>query len=219
MAAANIIYGLVDSRTGEIRYVGKSTSGLRRPREHFTKRALAERTHKANWIRSVVADGGVCLMVVLQRCTTTEELSEAERWWIAMGRAALGARLTNSTDGGDGCSGREASPKLREHMRRLGVANRGRVLTSEHRAKVGAAGRGRVFSTTHRAGIAAANRQRPVLPETRAKMSAKALSRTATAAGRQHLASMCIKAVSVTRGVPKTPEHRAKLSVANRRRA
>jgi len=31
-----LIYGLRDPRTDEYRYIGKSTSGLNRPKSHFT---------------------------------------------------------------------------------------------------------------------------------------------------------------------------------------
>ena len=48
-----IIYGLTDPRTGEVRYVGKSTSGMNRPRAHRWPTHMRLNTHTAAWVRKL----------------------------------------------------------------------------------------------------------------------------------------------------------------------
>jgi len=50
----SFIYGLIDPRTREVRYIGKSARGMQRPLEHSKPCYLRrDRTHKANWIREL----------------------------------------------------------------------------------------------------------------------------------------------------------------------
>ncbi len=117
-----LIYGLVDPRTQAVRYVGKSTSGLRRPKEHSAPSLLeGVRTHKANWIRTLRAQGLRPTITVLEEFSDAGPLDVAEVAWIATGRA-LGWPLTNGADGG--------------------VGSPGRVLSAETKAKIGAANKG-----------------------------------------------------------------------------
>lgn len=168
-----IIYGLVDPRTREIRYVGQSTSGLRRPNVHRLPSYSRPSTHKNNWIRSLLSIGLDYEVIMLEDVPRREGLNEAERHWVAIGRAALGDRLTNATEGGDGLHrpskvtrekiaaslrGRKRTP---EECEKNAAAHRGRPLSPEHRAKVAAAMRKRVFTPEHRARIVAARIGKP----------------------------------------------------------
>lgn len=92
-----IIYGLLDPRIGEYRYIGKSSSGTRRPRLHAWFARRNERGHKANWIRSLLAEGLEYVIVVIEE-TTEEQLNARETWWITWYRPF--GRLTNISDGG-----------------------------------------------------------------------------------------------------------------------
>lgn len=110
-----IVYGLVDPRTGQLRYVGKSTSGLKRPKAEW-KNALngREGKRKTNWIKSLAASGvGRYSIVLFQGFDDDEILCQAERFWIAYFRN-MGCRLTNDTDGGEGVSGYVQSAELRK---------------------------------------------------------------------------------------------------------
>lgn len=91
----------------EIRYVGKSTSGLARPKSHGTSSTLRDDqgTYKANWINSLIEKGLTYEIVILAECSLAEELDSLEKLWIGLGREALGKRLTNATKGGDGSLG------------------------------------------------------------------------------------------------------------------
>jgi hypothetical protein len=151
-----VIYGLVDPRTDQIRYIGQSRNGLQRARSHScpsVSRSDRNR-HKFYWIRELKDLGLRFEVRVLGSFDTVDVLNDHERWAIAYGRAC-GWPLTNILDGGD-CTatfrGRKHKPETIEKMR--------------------AAHRGREFSTEHRAKLSAAKIGSKASPETRAKLSA-----------------------------------------------
>src|ERR1700690_2202204 len=99
-----LIYALTDPRSGDIRYVGRSSSGLTRPQQHLAPAGLAADTgHKANWIRELVRLGfkpGIVVLEHLADDCTEDALIAAEIRWIANYKPQ--GRLTNMTDGGEG---------------------------------------------------------------------------------------------------------------------
>lgn len=97
-----LIYALTEPDTDAVRYIGRSCTGLLRPREH-SQRAGRERTHKATWIRSLVQTGTMYGVRVLEECSDVRSTIEAEIRWIAEGKR-LGWALTNHTDGGEGAT-------------------------------------------------------------------------------------------------------------------
>lgn len=106
-----LVYGLVDPHTLGVRYIGKSTSGLNRPKQHRAKSSLRDRTHRAHWILSLKNQGLDYVIAVLEE-TTLERLEESERWWIAYGRLS-NWELTNLTEGGDGTVGYKHTEQTR----------------------------------------------------------------------------------------------------------
>lgn len=153
----HLIYALVDPRNGERFYVGQSSVGLERPRQHWRAYALREKTAKADYVRALLAFGYVPQIEILQNisdpdepippplhCWTSDDvcaLDAAEMRWIAYGRAQ-GWPLTNRTHGGDGLRGLVRTP---EHCAAISASHmgnqygKGRVITPEHRAKISAA--------------------------------------------------------------------------------
>lgn len=117
----SIIYGLIDPRSRLIFYVGLSKHGLSRPEQHRQRgRAKGEllRAH----LDELWAQGLDFEIVVLedepvgQLCwwrKGSSSLPDAERWWVAYGRAC-GWPLTNMTDGGEGA--RNPHPLTRKRM-------------------------------------------------------------------------------------------------------
>jgi hypothetical protein len=99
-----IIYGLVDPFTKELRYIGKSCSGLIRPRNHFKPSELCHKTHKVHWIKSVLSQNKKPEIVIIEQHDNPELLDEAEQFWIEYYKS-IGSRLTNSTNGGKGTLG------------------------------------------------------------------------------------------------------------------
>jgi len=114
MSSCFLIYGLIDPRSGQLRYVGKSEHGLHRPNSHRYPSVLAQdrNVHKVNWIRCLETAGLRYEVVVLEECLTVTSLNKAEQRQIARCRAA-GANLLNLTKGGEGC---RATPETRRKM-------------------------------------------------------------------------------------------------------
>lgn len=117
-----VIYGLFDPRTGELRYVGKSTTGVRhRVSSHLYPSSLRDRTLKIGWLKSLLKRGLKPEAEVIEAVAQKTDLDEAERHHIAMFRA-LGCRLTNMTSGGDGLGGMSPTAETRE---KIAAAQRG----------------------------------------------------------------------------------------------
>ncbi len=108
-----IVYALKDPRTQEIRYIGKSTSGMRRALQHKDSSSLKKICHKNNWIKSLLSSGLMYQIDILQECASNEETIQQEVYWIKFHKEA-GANLTNLTDGGEGTLGRLASEETRQ---------------------------------------------------------------------------------------------------------
>lgn len=182
------IYALLDPRDKSIRYVGKTSRTLRLRLQCHISDARTGNNHRCKWLRKLSRLSLKPEIILLEE-TTADHWQSVERFWIAHFKQA-GARLTNSTDGGEEQKG--ASPELRS---RLSVALRGRVGPRK----------GMTNSPEHRARISAANKGKPNLkkrgmshtPEAKAKMSATRKGRTPW-----------------NKGVPMSSEQRAKLSAS-----
>lgn len=121
-----IIYGLLDPITKEIRYIGKSSSGLLRPRRHLTEKSYTTETnHKAHWIKSLMIRGITPEIVIIKVCNNANDLIQLEIITIKEYRDA-GARLTNLTDGGEGSLGWVPSEETRQNM----IEGRARYLST-----------------------------------------------------------------------------------------
>jgi len=101
MSDRTFIYGLCDPDTGELRYVGKADNPEKRVISHLTEAARGKnRSHRGNWLRSLLAQSKSPRLVVLLNVAKTE-WQFWERDLIKFFRDA-GANLVNETDGGDG---------------------------------------------------------------------------------------------------------------------
>ena len=112
------IYGLVDPRTRELRYVGKTVRKLTvRKRQHI-KGALKpsknsfdrHRPHKDYWLLKLLR-AKLEPEIILLELVPEVAWQEAEQFWIEYFNF-LGANLTNATDGGDGCGGWNRGQKM-----------------------------------------------------------------------------------------------------------
>lgn len=208
--ANNIIYVLVDPRTGEFRYIGMTRFGLSRPKMHSGLAENGERSHKANWIRQLHSLDLEYEVEVLEILLAIEDLPLAEIKWISCYRG-MGARLTNATDGGEGMLNplEDLRSKLAlgakeswtpERGVKLAEVNRAREYTPEDRARLSAAQKKRYSDPCEREKAAATQRGKKATPEARANMSKAQL-------GNQH-----------SRGRKHPPETRAKMSAAQKKR-
>ncbi len=101
--------------------MGKTESTLRLRLNHHMHRARAgKRHHVYCWIRKLLSKGVLPTIEVVEEKTSHEDLIEAERFYISYFRS-LGFKLTNHTDGGEGCIGykhtAEAKKQMSEHRR------------------------------------------------------------------------------------------------------
>jgi hypothetical protein len=121
-----LIYALVDPRTDEIRYVGRSSTGVNgRPKQKHSG-------HCWSWEESLLKEGLRPQVKVLEELQFQDGLNEAEIRWITKLRVE-GARLTNLTDGGEGLT--NPSAEVREKMR---LAKLGTRHSAETKAKMSA---------------------------------------------------------------------------------
>jgi hypothetical protein len=107
-----IIYGLVSSENGLIRYVGQTTVNIeRRVRQHI-KNSLRVKatTHKDAWIKKVIRDGFSIEYTILQE-NAIWNIDEVK--WISKLKSD-GFCLVNSTSGGEGSL--NAPKELRERI-------------------------------------------------------------------------------------------------------
>jgi hypothetical protein len=196
-----LIYALHDPRSGELRYIGKSSNGLQRPRSHVYPNENRQRSHRAHWIKALLAEGLRPEIVVLEEYENGDGLAEMEQLAIAHYRS-MGFRLTNQTAGGEGApgmihsaetrakmsaskKGKPAPPRSAEHIAKIAAWNRSRIgkrLSDETRANMRAAHTGLKHSPEHCAairrgqvGVHHDNKHwigRHHTPETKAKLSA-----------------------------------------------
>ncbi len=147
------IYSLIDPRTNEVRYIGKSTNPEKRYKDHcFYDRG----NYKSSWVKNLKSEN------LLPRCevlwlTSDDRGSELEKIFIKRGRE-LGWPLTNLTDGGEGTAGHKKTPKTLEKMRQ---ANLGKKLSEETKRKIGLAGLGRKHSEESKRKMSIALTSRP----------------------------------------------------------
>lgn len=103
----------MDPRDGAWRYIGKSSSGMKRPKAHGRSSTLKVESHFPvhRWIEKLRRLGHEYQILVLEE-TTKDQLAEAECEWIAEARRQ-GVDLLNLTDGGEGALGYKQSMETR----------------------------------------------------------------------------------------------------------
>lgn len=117
---SRLVYALFDPRTGHCRYIGLSTRGVYRPHTHTYRVPANDRTHRANWLRNLQADGLQPEIRIVEYVDTDEELSNAEVFWVAHFRE-MGCPLTNHRAGG-----LEGGRLDETTKQRIGNGNRGK---------------------------------------------------------------------------------------------
>ena len=129
-----LIYALQDPITYEIRYIGKSVSGLHRPKYHTYPSCLSkDDTHKGRWLKQLVNNGFKPIIKVIQILNNHDELVQAEIYWIKYFKD-LDCPLTNLTLGGGGTIGYKWEDT---DIRRFQPhPMQGKKLTDERKAKI-----------------------------------------------------------------------------------
>jgi hypothetical protein len=166
------IYGLVDPRTQELRYVGKTTKGLKvrwleHLRDHKREKVKARGLgHRQKWCALLERLG--LQPEIFEIETVDGDGCEEEIHYIAYFKS-IGCALTNKSAGGDGGNCGPLSP---EHKKKLSEALKGRVVSASARSGIAAANRARVWSEESKAKSRAAKVGGTHTAETKAKVSA-----------------------------------------------
>ena len=135
------IYALLDPRTDEVRYIGKTEQKLGYRLTQHLRRATKEDTnrHVLNWLRQLLAEGLMPEISILERVNDDEDWREREQAWIAHARE-VGWPITNETDGGEGILNPSAKVKQGRAERMIGntlsagTANNARLTEDQVRA-------------------------------------------------------------------------------------
>lgn len=72
----NMIYGIIDSQTGLIHYVGKTTQGDKRPLSHL------KQTHCEDLAKWIESNQDRCDVIVIELVDKITDLAEREAFWI-----------------------------------------------------------------------------------------------------------------------------------------
>jgi hypothetical protein len=148
------IYALTEPETEEIRYIGKADNLNKRYTEHLSYGKNAKnKTHRASWLRHLMALGKQPDVLVLEECDSSDWQAH-EREWIALGRLD-GLDLVNGTVGGDGVNGHRMTDAGKAIVSASKVGNNYAAgkRTDEQRLRMSQAAKGRKLSAEHRANV------------------------------------------------------------------
>lgn len=125
------IYSLSDPKTGEIRYIGKTYNHLRkRLYAHINECKSGNKSHKINWIKSILSNGDVPIISTID-IVPTSDWEYWEKYWIEQFRQ-WGFNLTNITPGGyDNSYKRTNDTKQKMRVSKLGT-----TLSDSHKKNI-----------------------------------------------------------------------------------
>lgn len=157
------IYVLIDPKSNQIKYVGKTTDIKRRLRRHISERFLHD-SYKDRWIRKIV-DSNVLLEIEIIDEVDKSNWGYWEKFYISYFKS-IGCLLTNGTIGGDeppSTKGRKHTIESRLKMsntkkgKPIPWLNNGIERTEEHRQNLSKSCKGRqspnkgnVYTKEHR---------------------------------------------------------------------
>lgn len=143
-----LVYGLIEPHTGNLRYVGKSSSGMKRAKSHQCESAREHsNTHVCRWLRKIYKEfqATPCILV-LAECVSNDEALDREQEIIAMFKDA-GIELVNITAGGQGMTGWHPTEETRMKLSRsLKGKRKGILFSQEHKDRLRESMIGRTFS-------------------------------------------------------------------------
>lgn len=195
MKSKFLVYGLQDPFNQQIRYVGKSSNGLRRPRMHFYKSiydGTEKGTHCHNWIKKCISLNQEPKIIILNNCIDNSEAIQMEIFWIWYMKNIMFYKLTNITEGGEGSLGRKLSQKSKD---KIGNKNRGRIKTEKeridisNRMKINNPTKGKIRTIQERINTSIYKGRREILVH-------KAIDNSFV--GKWNLASVCSKELNVS---------------------
>lgn len=113
------IYGLIDPRNKELRYIGKSDTPQFRLAKHIREAKRSTHLHRLAWIKGILDDGLIPELILLMQ-VPTDAWSTIERLLInSLGDSNY--NLTNMADGGLGGSTARGQKRSREARRNISL--------------------------------------------------------------------------------------------------
>lgn len=160
-----IIYHISDPITQGIIYIGKSVSGLKRPKEHFSDSYIHKKKPLYNKIRKMLSEGRIPVIGILDFTEDVKKLSGLEIKCIYEAKNE-GEPLKNQTIGGGGTLGlkrtEESKRKISEILKRLPIEK-----TKERDARMlalGKANKGKTYNLEARQNMQISSKKRiPIL--------------------------------------------------------
>lgn len=118
MGSKVFIYVLIDPKTDEVRYVGKTNSLSKRLYNHIsTARKNKSKSHKNNWINGLLNESLSPKIEIIDE--VPEDMWEIfEIYWIDQFRQ-WGFKLTNVCEGGEGAKTGKRKPLSKEHRKSI----------------------------------------------------------------------------------------------------
>ena len=110
MNTVTSIYGLIDPRTKQIRYIGKANDPAKRYYDHIKQAKDGYKSYKCNWIRNLFKAGRKPVLIILQRYIPLKLWRDAERFWVQYCKDK-GYKVTNLYPAGIGADVSEESKK------------------------------------------------------------------------------------------------------------
>ncbi len=159
------IYGLIDPRTGVLRYIGKTVNLRKRFNLHLSTTRCKKKHHKDRWILGILQQGFKPEMIVLEGVSGNGDVEECI--WIASFKAS-GVELLNIEEGGS------RAKNSAETRAKISKANKGKKRSPEaienYRAAARLRGNNRrpgeyKCSDATKAKMSKAQKKRPMTPE------------------------------------------------------
>jgi len=161
------IYGLIDPRTKQVRYIGKSNNPQRRYNEHLINAKDGKRNYIYSWIRLLFKKGKRPILIILQHYVPLKLWRNAEKFWVQYYKDK-GYKLTNLVPAGIGS---DTTLELRERISKIGrkkwrdskyrkmmiEAHTGRKDSEETKRRKSEAGKSKIFSEETKKKISKAN--------------------------------------------------------------
>ncbi len=130
MRLTTFIYTLSD-KNGHIRYIGKTNTPRKRIYSHIQECKTSNKSHKINWIKSLLAKNEVPIIDILEE-VSIDDWKNSEIYWIEQFRQ-WGFNLTNLTNGGQGGNGYKHTLDSKQKMRKSKLGSK---LSKEHKEKI-----------------------------------------------------------------------------------
>lgn len=132
MEKKTFIYVLIDPRTNQVRYVGKTDNIRKRYNHHLIYNG---KSHKTSWIKNLKTNGCKPIIEVIDEVPLID-WKFWEVYWISQFKT-WGFDLTNNTNGGEGFASGDLNPAHLPHVKNLrSKIHKGKVVTQKIRDKI-----------------------------------------------------------------------------------